>query len=275
MRQRSAYRLGLAMLGCLTLTSVQANESEGLFFLNTINPLSVFTVLNPQDETSKAIKKTVFKQPRIKLESFNQIDVAPSLIFRQHSLKAIAQEMPDGYSTFASIALMRGYEPQNPSDHLKLKDNKPITQTDATGYASGMQRSDGNRWWSFAIGFNQLRKRDYQTLALTEKRKSLTAQYVLFDRSYAPYIASGFIGIDGGNGSIVARLTPYINLQDGLLVGPDFQFYHDSSSSKFKIGTAIAGMTYKSYEAILSTGYEQDLAGQQGAYFSLGVVHRF
>jgi hypothetical protein len=110
---------------------------------------------------------------------------------------------------------------------------------------------------------------------VVDGRDSMTVQYVLFDKSFAPYVASAFIGIDSSNGSVTARLTPYITLQDDLLIGPDFQFYCETHLQIYKIGTALAGMTYKNYEAMLATGFEHDTIGKNGVYFSFGLKHRF
>ena len=260
---------------CLAVAKARASEIDSLFTLNRINPVTVLTALAPQSENNKTGKKIIFKTYSVKVEHFNQFGVSPSLLYRHHELKFIGEQNPGGFNAFTSLTLFRAYQPQDPADHLRLKNNKPLYRIEGQGLATGVQYSRGDQWWSIAMGFNQLRFRDFQTMDVVDGRDSLTVQYVLFDRSYAPYIASAFVGIDTGNGGITARLTPYIALQDELLVGPDFQFYREPHLHIYKIGTALAGITYKNYEAMLATGFEHDTIGKNGVYFSFGLKHRF
>lgn len=257
------------------MKTAYASEIDSLFTLNRISPATVLTALAPQPENNKTGKKIIFKTYSVKVEHFNQIGVSPSLLYRHHELKLIGEQNPGGYSAFTSLTLFRAYQPQDPADHLRRKNNKPLYRIEGHGLATGVQYSRGDQWWSVAVGFNQLRFRDFQTMDVVDGRDSMTVQYVLFDRSYAPYIASAFVGIDTGNSGITARLTPYIALQDELLVGPDFQFYREPHLHIYKIGTALAGMTYKNYEAMLATGFEHDSIGKNGIYFSFGLKHRF
>ena len=257
------------------LGSAKANESDVLFILIKVNPLSGFSTFDPVDRSDTKSEDTVFKKTVLKTESFNQIEVSQTLAMRQHTIKGVAENTQGSTSPFASISLSTAYEPQDPRGHLRLKQNSPLNRTDIYGFTSGLQHSDGNRWWAFALGYNQLRKRDYQTLSVIENRQALTAQYSVFDRSFSPYVISGCIALDAGIGGIYARFTPYITLQEGLLIGPDFHHYHDTTTTKVKVGGALAGLTYHKYEAMLSSGYEQDNFGHHGGYFSFGVAHRF
>ena len=272
---RFGHCLCLVAICCLAVGKATASEIDSLFTLNRINPLTVMTALAPQPDNTKTGKKIIIKTASMKVESFNQFGVSPSLLYRHHELKLIGEQNPGGYNAFTSLTVLRAYEPQNPADHLRRKNNKPLYRIDGHGLSTGLQYSQGDQWWSVAVGFNQFRIRDFQTMDLVEGRDSMTVQYVLFDRSFAPYIASAFVGIDTGNGSITTRLTPYIALQDDLLVGPDFQFYREPHLHIYKIGTALAGMTYKNYEAMLATGFEHDTIGKNGVYFSFGLKHRF
>lgn len=271
---RRPVQLCLVIACCLVRLQTDIHADEGLFFLNRLNPLTILGELDQQDKIIRR-KLADVEKPRLKFESLHQIDASASVALRHHQFTVITPGVPEGYSTQTSIAHKRAYEPINPKHRLKAKHNKPLTQIDTTGYATGLQKNDGSRWWSVAVGFSQLRRRNYQSHVLTQTHHSMTAQYALFDRNFAPYILSGFIGLDGSNSGISARLTPYMRLQDGLLIGPDFQFYQDTASRKFRVGTSVARMVYKSYEAMISTGLEEDRAGGQSPYFSLAVVHRF
>ena len=253
----------------------KANESDVLFVLIKANPLSGFSVFDPVNSNDKYGERPFSKKIFLKTENFNQVEASQTLVLHQHTIRAVAQNDNGNTSPFASITLSTAYEPQDPHDHLRIKNNNRIDRTDIYGFASGLQHSDGNRWWAFALGYNQLHKRDYQTLSVIENRQALTAQYILFDRSFSPYVVSGFIGIDAGIGGIYARFTPYIALQEGVLIGPDFHLYHDTTTHKLKIGGALAGLSYHKYETMLSSGYEQDNFGHRGGYVSLGVTRRF
>ena len=273
-RELRIWFTAVQLLGFLHVPA-QATEGDVLFVLLKTNPLAVFSVFDPLNSNDQNSGSAFTKKIFLETEIFNQAEASQTLAMHQHTFRAVAQNMNGSTSTFFSIRLATAYEPQDPRNHLRIKNNDPINRTDLYGFTSGAQHSDGNRWWAVAFGYNHLRKRDDQTLEVVENRQALTAQYLLFDRSFSPYVISGFIGVDAGIGGIYARFTPYVALQEGLLIGPDFQVYHDTNTHKLKIGGALAGLRYQRYEAMISLGYEQDHIGHQGGYFSLGVARRF
>jgi hypothetical protein len=264
--------LALLWLGT---SKAQANESDVLFILMKTNPLVAFSAFDPVNMQDKRGEGPVFKKQFLELETFNQIEVSPTLVYHQHTLHAVARNYNGPISPFASISRARAYEPLDGSDELRLKNTSPLQRTDHYALNSGLQYSQGDRWWSFALGYDYVRKRDLQSLTWIETRQALTAQYILFDRSYYPYIIAGFIGVDAGVGGVYSRFTPYIALQDDWLVGPDFHVYHDRTTHKLKIGGSLAGFGYGVYQGIFNAGYQRDHNGRQGGYLSLGVSRQY
>lgn len=263
------------LLFLIGTSAAQANESDVLFILMKTNPLVALSAFDPVNMQDNRGERPVFKKQFLKLETFNQIEVSPTLLYHQHTLQAVAPNQNGPVSPFASISRARAYEPLNANDQLRLKNTSPLERTDHYALNSGVQYSQGDRWWSFALGYDYVRKRDLQSLTWIETRQALTAQYILFDRSYYPYIVAGFIGIDAGVGGVYSRFTPYIAVQDNWLIGPDFHVYHDPSTHKFKIGGSLAGFGYGTYQGIFNAGYQRDQNTRHGGYMSLGVSRQY
>ena len=267
---------GLIVLGLLLmLTPIHASELDLLFILIRANPLSGFSLLDPFQAEDPNKGKSFFQDIYWKQESFNALEVSQTLLYRQHTIQVTAFHPSSSIIPFASLTIARGYEPQDPRDHLRLKQNNPITQSDSYGCTTGLQHHEAGRWWAFAMGVNQVQRRSYQNLRVIDTRQALTLQYAIFDRSFEPYIVSGFIGLDGGVGGLYARFTPYVRVQDGVLLGPDFHLYRDQNLRKGKVGGAIAGLQFKKFDVMFSSGYDYDSNGHQGAYFSLGLARIF
>ena len=277
MNRHFRTKLARTLLALLWLgtDAVQANESDVLFILMKTNPLVAFSAFDPANVEDKRGDRPVFKKQFLDLSTFNQIEASPTLLYHQHTLHAVAHNYNGPISPFASISRARAYEPLYGSDELRLKNTSPLQRTDHYALNSGLEYSEGDRWWSFALGYDYVRKRDLQSLTLIETRQALTAQYIIFDRRFYPYIMAGFFGIDSSVGGLYTRFTPYIALEDNWLVGPDFHVYNDTSSHKIKIGGSLAGFGYDAYQGTFNAGYQRDHNGHEGGYLSLGVSRRF
>jgi hypothetical protein len=259
----------------LIVIRAEASESDLLFILIKANPLSGFSNDDGSQNSDKTNGKQILKKPFMKIENFHQAEISQTTVLQQHTLKGLIQNESNSASPFATISFMTSYEPQNPYDKLRIKNNDAINRTNVYGFTTGLQHSEGDRWWALALGFNQIRKRDNQTLTLIEKRQSITTQYAVFDRSFYPYLISCFVGVDAGIGGLYSRLTVYIPEQNGWLLGPDLHFYRDTNIRRVKLGGAIAGLYYQHYEAQISAGYEEDNYRHQGGYFSFGLIRHF
>ena len=157
--------LALLWLGT---SKAQANESDVLFILMKTNPLVAFSAFDPVNMQDKRGERPVFKKQFLELETFNQIEVSPTLVYHQHTLHAVARNYNGPISPFASISRARAYEPLYGSDELRLKNTSPLQRTDHYALNSGLQYSQGDRWWSFALGYDYVRKRDLQSLTWIE-----------------------------------------------------------------------------------------------------------